>query len=73
MPVKIDDTHNHMHHKFMVTDDHTLLTGSYNWTRSAADFNQENVLLTTNGQLVADYVRVFNRLWREMCTFTNEL
>lgn len=42
IPVKIDTTDNHMHHKFMVIDQKIVLTGSYNWTRSAALYNQEN-------------------------------
>ncbi|NDA63765.1 MAG: hypothetical protein EBX50_17300, partial [Chitinophagia bacterium] len=43
--IRVDQTENHMHHKFMIRDKKSLLTGSYNWTRSAERFNQENVLL----------------------------
>ncbi|MBK7651813.1 MAG: endonuclease [Flammeovirgaceae bacterium] len=32
--VKMDRTPNHMHHKFMVVDGNTVVTGSYNWTRA---------------------------------------
>jgi len=66
IPVKIDDTHNHMHHKFMIADGHLLITGSYNWTRSAADFNHENVLLTTDEHAVHDYQKTFASLWKTM-------
>ncbi len=34
--VKMDMTSNHMHHKFMIADGRTVITGSYNWTNSAA-------------------------------------
>lgn len=37
-----------MHHKFCVIDGQHVITGSYNWTRSAATKNQENILLLTN-------------------------
>lgn len=41
--VKVDETEHHMHHKFAVLDGDTLLNGSYNWTRSASAFNEENL------------------------------
>ncbi len=69
VPIKIDDTHNHMHHKFMVADGQLLITGSYNWTRSAADFNHENVLLTTDEHAVHDYQKTFETLWKTMDAF----
>jgi len=64
--VKIDRTPNHMHHKFMLVDGKTLITGSYNWTRSAARFNHENILLTTEAGVIKSFVKEFDQLWQEM-------
>ena len=60
--VRIDDTENHMHHKFCIIDKKMLITGSYNWTRSAADRNQENILLTEDSELVKSFLREFEKL-----------
>jgi len=64
--VKMDSTPNHMHHKFMVVDDRSLLTGSYNWTLSAARYNHENIVLTQEGGVVKSFLKEFERLWNEM-------
>ncbi|MFB9864585.1 phospholipase D-like domain-containing protein [Rufibacter immobilis] len=69
IPVKIDNTANHMHHKFAIIDQKYVLTGSYNWTRSAALYNHENVLVTADSKVVAGYCKEFNRLWQEMTVF----
>lgn len=63
--VKMDNTSNHMHHKFMVVDGDTLLTGSYNWTRSAAMYNHENILITKDTTVIKDYRDEFESLWNE--------
>ena len=39
IPVAVDRTDAHMHHKFALFDGTWLLNGSYNWTRSAAQVN----------------------------------
>lgn len=67
--IKMDKTPNHMHHKFMVVDNSTLITGSYNWTLSAAKYNHENVLLTTEGGLVKSFLKEFGQLWNKMEPF----
>ncbi len=67
--VKMDRTPNHMHHKFMVVDDKSLITGSYNWTRSAARFNHENILLTKDGGVVKSFLKEFDQLWKVMETY----
>lgn len=67
--IRTDNTKNHMHHKFAIIDNHTLLTGSYNWTRSAAFYNHENVLFTNSKDLVVDFLGEFDRLWQEMTVF----
>jgi phosphatidylserine/phosphatidylglycerophosphate/cardiolipin synthase-like enzyme len=62
--VRVDETPNHMHHKFALRDNQALLTGSYNWTRSAALYNHENLVVTDQKSLVQDFGREFDRLWQ---------
>ncbi|MCB0845448.1 MAG: DUF1669 domain-containing protein, partial [Bacteroidetes bacterium] len=64
--VKVDRTESHMHHKFAIYDRKYVLTGSYNWTRSAATSNQENILVTSDQEVVKKYMSEFDRLWRNM-------
>jgi len=61
--VRIDRTPVHMHHKFGIFDGRLLLTGSYNWTRSAHDENAENNVLTDDPTLVKAFTVEFERLW----------
>lgn len=63
IPVALDRTPAHMHHKFAVFDSLRLLTGSFNWTRSASHGNHENLLVTTDERLVRAYQDEFDRLW----------
>lgn len=61
--VRVDPTPHHMHHKFAVVDGETLVTGSYNWTRSASRGNFENLVLLTEPRLVSAFAEEFERLW----------
>ena len=63
VPVRMDASADHMHHKFVVFDRRLLVTGSYNWTRSAAERNRENIALTDDRRLVALFREEFERLW----------
>ncbi len=69
--VRVDEPDHHMHHKFAVFDDARLVTGSYNWTRSAAEKNQENVLVSDDTRLVRPYREMFERLWTRLSPFDN--
>jgi len=64
--IKIDTFRSLMHHKFVIIDNKKLITGSYNWTRTGSDVNNENVLVTTNGPIVKAYKKEFKRLWKIM-------
>ncbi|THB68293.1 MAG: endonuclease [Gammaproteobacteria bacterium] len=64
--VRIDNSPNHMHHKFAIIDGITLITGSFNWTVSASNLNHENILITNNKKLVVEYAGKFAQLWEEM-------
>ena len=63
IPVRVDRSPYHMHHKFLILDGATLLTGSYNWTRGAASDNEENRIVTDDPRLVSPFVATFDRLW----------
>ncbi len=65
LDVRMDDTPNHMHHKFAVFDNKRLMTGSYNWTRSAAEHNHENLVLSDDEELVLAFGKTFERLWSQ--------
>lgn len=58
-----------MHHKFAIFDGEILVNGSYNWTRSANDFNAENILVTGDPDLVAAFQREFDALWELAAAF----
>lgn len=61
--VRLDQSEHHMHHKFAVFDNAKALTGSYNWTRSAATSNRENVLVSDDPRAVGSFSSEFERLW----------
>ncbi|MEM7231868.1 MAG: phospholipase D-like domain-containing protein [Planctomycetota bacterium] len=63
--VRIDETDKHMHHKFAVADAETVLTGSYNWTRSAATVNEENVVILSDPSIVKAFRGEFDKLWKK--------
>lgn len=46
-----------------VVDGSILLTGSFNWTRTAAIANVENLLVTSEAPAVAAYTDEFEKLW----------
>ena len=66
IPVRLDHTEHHMHHKFAVFDDSFIVTGSYNWTRSAAKYNMENFIVTHDARLTRRFSQLFEKLWDEL-------
>lgn len=66
VPVRVDRSEFHMHHKYAVFDGKQLLTGSYNWTRSAAQRNEENFLITNDATLLKSFRRAFDKLWKRL-------
>ena len=66
VPIRIDQTQHHMHHKYAVFDQKTTLTGSYNWTRSADKHNDENFVITSDPTINRAYSGHFERLWNAL-------
>ena len=63
VPVALASSPAHMHHKFALFDSRLVATGSYNWTRSAAEENQENLVVTDHPELLRRFSQEFERLW----------
>lgn len=66
VPVKLDISDHHMHHKFAIIDHSILINGSFNWTRSASKYNEENVVISYEKDLITKFSRSFDRLWSEL-------
>ena len=53
-----------LHHKFAVIDKRTVVTGSFNWSPSAAHQNDEVLLVIESPLLAAHFTREMDRLWK---------
>jgi len=52
-----------MHNKFAIIDNKKIITGSYNWTASAGQRNDENLLILDEEEIVKKYQDYFHYLW----------
>jgi phosphatidylserine/phosphatidylglycerophosphate/cardiolipin synthase-like enzyme len=53
-----------LHHKLAVVDGQTVITGSFNWSPSAAHQNDEVLLVIHSRLLAAHFTREIDRLWK---------
>lgn len=65
IPVRHDRNAAHMHHKYSIVDQRTVLNGSFNYTRQAVLGNQENVVISSNPALVNAFAQQFEKLWAQ--------
>ena len=63
IPVRFDNDEQHMHNKFAVFDGTAVCTGSYNWTRTAAEHNLENIVVFHDPSICEKFSGEFERLW----------
>ena len=52
-----------MHNKYCVFDGKTVWTGSYNWSKSGSERNNENVVILEDSKIAAEYELDFERLY----------
>ncbi len=60
--IYLDNNPKSMHHKVIVVDGKTVITGSYNFSKSAETRNDENVLIVHSPAIAAKFVEEFERL-----------
>jgi phosphatidylserine/phosphatidylglycerophosphate/cardiolipin synthase-like enzyme len=63
LDVRLDANPFNMHHKFMIIDHETVVTGSYNFTISAEEHNDENVLIVHDWDIAAMFDQEFTRIF----------
>ncbi len=61
--IRISTNNYIMHNKFAIIDNRLLLTGSYNWTFSANNRNDENLLIIDDPEIIEIFQNQFVNLW----------
>ncbi len=62
LPVRVDGNKYTMHHKVIIIDGQTVVTGSFNFTKSADTVNDDNVLVLHSSTIAALYDQEFQRI-----------
>lgn len=63
--IKDDKRSGSMHHKFMIIDGKTVLTGSTNLTTSSIYYHNNDTLIINSEKLAANYQAEFNRMFEK--------
>jgi phosphatidylserine/phosphatidylglycerophosphate/cardiolipin synthase-like enzyme len=66
--VRLDGNSDLMHHKVFVIDEKVVILGSYNFSFSAENINDENVLIIFNPQIAQLYLDEFQRVYEQAQT-----
>jgi phosphatidylserine/phosphatidylglycerophosphate/cardiolipin synthase-like enzyme len=64
LDVLIDGNEGQMHHKTMIIDEQVVITGSYNFSRSAETRNDENLIVIYNEDIANFYMQEFQRVYQ---------
>lgn len=65
IPVRQDGNPRTLHHKVIVLDKETVITGSFNFSNNANQRNDENVVILDNPGIAKLYLQEFERRWEE--------
>ena len=63
--VREDGNSGTMHHKVFIIDDKIVVTGSFNFSNSANQTNDENMVFLNNDAIAAQYEQEFREVWDE--------
>ncbi len=63
LPVKTDGNRYTMHHKVIIIDDDTVITGSFNFTVTADKANDDNLLVIHSPAVAALFLKEFDRVY----------
>jgi phosphatidylserine/phosphatidylglycerophosphate/cardiolipin synthase-like enzyme len=63
IPVVQDRNRNNMHHKVIIIDEEIVITGSYNFSKNAANRNDENLIILENREISKLYLSEFHKIY----------
>lgn len=63
LPVKVDGNKYTLHHKVIIIDGQTVITGSFNFTKSADEANDDNVLVIHSPAVAALYEQEYQKVY----------
>lgn len=66
MGVELDGNPRKMHHKVIIIDSRTVITGSYNFSRSAEESNDENTLIIHNREIANQFLVEFEEIFLDV-------
>jgi len=65
LDVRLDGNQRNMHHKVFIIDGETVIIGSYNFSRSAEERNDENTLIIHDPEIATAYLAEFKRVFEK--------
>ena len=66
LDVKKDSNPANMHHKVFIIDRKTVITGSWNPSKSGTTKNDENILIIHDRNIATKYLEEFTRIWNDI-------
>ena len=63
LDVRIDGNEGLMHHKVFIIDEKIVVFGSYNFSQSAEERNDENLVIIYNEAIAHQFILEFQRVW----------
>jgi phosphatidylserine/phosphatidylglycerophosphate/cardiolipin synthase-like enzyme len=63
--VRLDGNEGQMHHKVFIIDEKIVAFGSYNFSQSAEESNDENILFVYNEAIAREFIKEFERVWEQ--------
>jgi phosphatidylserine/phosphatidylglycerophosphate/cardiolipin synthase-like enzyme len=65
LDVRIDGNAGQMHHKVFIVDEEIVVLGSYNFSKSAEERNDENILIIYNERIADFFLQEFERVYSQ--------
>jgi phosphatidylserine/phosphatidylglycerophosphate/cardiolipin synthase-like enzyme len=65
LDVRLDGIDGLMHHKVLIIDKKIVVFGSYNFSQSAEERNDENLIIVYDPVIAGQFLLEFQRVWAE--------
>lgn len=72
LDVRSDGIDGLLHHKVFIIDEEIVITGSYNFSASAEERNDENILIIYNSDIAEEFLKEFQRVQTQAQTGAEE-